>query len=267
MPAISFDAQRAYRDVEYQLSLGPRIPGSPAHDQVIEWMQSELAKNGWTVELQETTQSGQPVRNVIAKRGSGSPWTIVGAHFDSRMRADQDSDPARHNDPVPGANDGASGVAVLLELARTLPADLEGQVWLAFFDSEDQGNLPGWDWILGSRALANSLTDKPGAVIVVDMIGDASLNIPQERNSDPGLTAEIWDTAARLGYHNAFLPQPGYSMTDDHTPFLQKGMRAVDIIDFDYPYWHTTQDTADKVSAESLKIIGDTVGTWLVMRK
>ena len=103
-------------------------------------------------------------------------------------------------DPVPGANDGASGVAVLLELARVLPADLEGQVWLAFFDSEDQGNLPGWDWILGSRALANSLTDKPDAVIVVDMIGDANLNIPQERNSDPGLTAEIWDTAARLGY-------------------------------------------------------------------
>ena len=265
-PAITFDAERAYKDVEHQLSLGPRIPGSPAHSQVIEWMQSELTKSGWTVELQETTQDGQPVRNVIAKRGSGAPWTILGAHFDSRMKADHDPDPARINDPVPGANDGASGVAVLLELSRVLPKDLKGEVWLAFFDSEDQGRLPGWDWILGSRALAASLTANPDAVIVVDMIGDADLNIPQERNSDPELTAQIWDTAARLGYGNSFLPQPGYSMTDDHTPFLEKGIRAVDIIDFDYPYWHTTADTADKVSPQSLKIIGDTVGTWLVLR-
>jgi Zn-dependent M28 family amino/carboxypeptidase len=141
---------------------------------------------------------------------------------------------------------------------------LEGQVWLAFFDSEDQGKLDGWDWILGSRALAASLTTRPDAVIIVDMIGDASLNISQERNSDPEFNQQIWDIAARLGYGRIFLPQPGFSMTDDHTPFLQKGIRAVDIIDFEYPYWHTTADTADKVSPQSLKTIGDTVGTWLV---
>jgi Zn-dependent M28 family amino/carboxypeptidase len=246
------------------MSLGPRTPGSQAHTQVIEWLKTELAKNGWTVETQDTTQGGQPVHNVIAKRGTGTPWTILGAHFDSRLKANQDPDPAKQNDPVPAANDGASGVAVLMELSRVLPTDLKGQVWLAFVDSEDQGEIPGWDWILGSRALADSLTGKPDAVIIIDMIGDADLNVYQESNSDPTLTNQIWGTAAQLGYEKSIIPQIKYSMLDDHTPFLEKGIRAVDMIDFDYPYWHTTGDTADKVSPQSLKMIGDTLLAWLI---
>ena len=126
------------------------------------------------------------------------------------------------NQPVPGANDGASGVAVLLELARTLPADIKGQVWLVFFDAEDQGNIPGWDWILGSRAFAQSLTASPDAVVVIDMIGDADLNIYQEKNSNPAITKEIWDIAAQAGYPQ-FIATPKFAMIDDHTPFLAKG--------------------------------------------
>lgn len=259
----AFDSQRAYEDVIYQVSLGPRTPGSAAHSQAVEWMKNVLEKNGWKVSVQETTQNGQPVRNVIASRGEGSPWRIIGAHFDSRMKADNDPDPANHNQPVPAANDGASGVAVLLELARVLPKDVPGQVWLAFFDSEDQGRLPGWDWILGSRAFAAALDGAPDAVVIVDMIGDADLNIYQERNSDPQITQELWETAASLGYEKQFIPELKYSMLDDHTPFLEKGIRAVDIIDFDYPYWHTVADTPDKVSAESLEAVGSTVLHWL----
>jgi glutaminyl-peptide cyclotransferase len=258
-----FDGQRAYQDLEAQMAFGPRTPGSQAHAQVIEWMKAGLAQSGWTVEVQDTTQDGQPVHNVIAKRGSGAPWTIIGAHYDSRMKADNDPDPARQNQPVPGANDGASGVAVLMELARDLPKDLNGQVWLAFFDSEDQGKLPGWDWILGSRAMANSLTGRPDAVVIIDMIGDANLNILKEQNSYPVLVDQIWNTAASLGYEQEFIPRKGYNMLDDHTPFLEKGFHAVDIIDFDYPEWHTTADTADKVSAKSLQIVGDTLLAWL----
>lgn len=258
-----FDGQRAMQDVEYQMALGPRTPGSQAHEQVIAWMRSELEKSGWTVEMQEVTRMGHPVRNVIAKRGSGSPWTIVGAHFDSRMKADHDPDPAKRSQPVPAANDGASGVAVMLELARALPANLHGQVWLFFIDAEDQGEIPGWDWTLGSQALADSLTTQPDAVVILDMIGDADLNIYRERNSTPALTKSIWDTAASLGYDKYFIAQDKYSMLDDHTPFLQKGIHAVDIIDFDYPYWHTTQDTADKVSAHSLLVVGDSMLHWL----
>jgi glutaminyl-peptide cyclotransferase len=207
------------------------------------------------------------VVNVIAKRGSGSPWTVLGAHYDSRLWANQDPDPARQQQPVPGANDGASGVAVLTELGRTLPSNLPGQIWLVFFDVEDNGEIPGWDWLLGSEAFVDSLKAKPDAAIVLDMIGDANLDIYQERNSNTQITAQVWDTAARLGYAQQFIPSTKFSMLDDHTPFLNAGIPAIDIIDFDYPFWHTTQDTIDKISANSLKAVGDTLAAWLVQEQ
>jgi glutaminyl-peptide cyclotransferase len=266
-PAVPvFDGQRAYQDVAAQIKLGPRIPGTPAHAAEVEWIQSELKKAGWSTEVQETSALGHPVRNVIGKRGSGQPWIILGAHFDSRMKADQDPNPAKRSSPVPGANDGASGVAILLELARALPSSIHSQVWLAFFDAEDQGDLAGWDWILGSRALAASLTGKPDAVVIVDMVGDANLNIYKERSSNPALTQAIWESAAQAGYAGSFLPEYRYSMLDDHTPFLQKGIPAVDLIDFDFPAWHTTADTLDQVSAASLKAVGETLLQWILSR-
>jgi Zn-dependent M28 family amino/carboxypeptidase len=107
---------------------------------------------------------------------------------------------------------------------------------------------------------------QPRAVIIVDMVGDADLNIYKERNSDPEIMDEIWGTAKRLGYESKFIPDYKHSMLDDHTPFLEAGIPAVDIIDFDYPYWHTTQDTPDKVSAESLQVVGETLRAWLVQQ-
>ncbi len=261
--AKSFDGGRAFQDVQYQVALGPRLPGSEAHARAVDWMSASLKDAGWLVELQETTRMDHPIRNVIAKRGTSGPWIIIGAHYDSRMKADHDPDVSLRETPVPAANDGAAGVAVLLELARTLPKDLNKQVWLVMLDAEDQGGLPGWDWILGSQVLAESLTGKPDAVVIIDMIGDADLNVYQERNSDPQLTQQIWQAAADLGYAQQIIPQPKYQMLDDHIPFLQKGIPAVDMIDFDYKYWHTTQDTPDKVSPISMKIIGETLTKWL----
>jgi Zn-dependent M28 family amino/carboxypeptidase len=228
-------------------------------------MVAELQNSGWEVEIQELNYEGQPVRNVIARRGDGDRWIILGAHYDSRLVADQDPDPQLKMQPVPGANDGASGVAILLEIARTLPKHLAkaDQVWLVFFDSEDQGNLPGWDWIYGSRAFVDNLQATPSAMVLVDMIGDADLNIYQELNSDANLTRQIWEAAASLGYQDEFIQQPKYRMLDDHIPFLEKGIPAVDLIDFDYPYWHTSQDTADKVAASSLEAVGRTLVQWL----
>ena len=194
-----------------------------------------------------------------------TPQIILGAHYDTRMFADNDPDPAKRLDPVPGANDGASGVAVLLELARVLPKD-SVPVWLVFFDAEDNGRIEGWDWILGSQAFVDEMDFRPQAVVVVDMIGDADQNIYIERNSNPVLVKEIWDVASGLGYEQSFIPEAKYSMFDDHTPFLQAGIPAVDIIDFDYPYWHTTEDTADKVSAESLEVVGSTLQEWVAHR-
>ena len=181
------------------------------------------------------------------------------------MFADNDADSANHSLQVPGANDGASGVAVLLELARTLPEDTV-PIWLVFFDAEDNGNIEGWDWILGSREFVKNNRLQPRAVVIVDMIGDADLNIYKERNSNAELMDQIWNTAKSLGYEDKFIPEYKHSMLDDHTPFVEAGLPAIDIIDFDYPYWHTMQDTTDKVSAESLEIVGNTLWTWVAQQ-
>lgn len=262
VPDKTFDGERAYADVQTQIQFGDRIPGSVGHQQTLDYIQKTLKDAGWKVEIQETTFQGHPVQNITAKKGNSSSPIIFAAHYDTRMFADQDPDETLHNQPVPGANDGASGVAVLLEMARVMPAD-QKNVWLVFFDTEDQGHIKGWDWILGSKAYADALTVIPQAVIVIDMIGDADLNIYREKSSDQTLSDQIWQTAASLGYSDNFIDKDKFNMLDDHTPFLDKDIPALDIIDFDYPYWHTTQDTADKVSAKSLAIVGNTLLAWL----
>ena len=266
---LYFDGGEAFNDAHEQLSFGPRIPDSQAHDQVVAWMEGILKENGWEVQSQQVERQGKPVHNIIGKIGSGSPWIILGAHYDSRLWADQDPDPQKRTTPVPGANDGASGVAVLTELARVIPNVLDlknggnGQIWLVFFDAEDNGEIPGWDWLFGSRAFVESLREKPDAAVILDMIGDTDQQIYIERNSSKALVDEIWTIAGQLGYENRFIPEPKFSMIDDHTPFLQKGIPAVDVIDFNYPYWHTTADTEDKLSTESLQAVGDTMLAWL----
>lgn len=262
---VSFDGQRAYADVKTQVAFGSRVPGTEGHAQVQKWIGDELVKAGWQVEVQKSEALGHPIQNIVAKRGDQPPQIVIGAHYDTRMFADNDPDPAQHKNYVPGANDGASGVAVLLELARSLPKETV-PVWLVFFDAEDNGNIEGWDWILGSREFVKNNPIQPRAVVVVDMIGDADLNIYKERNSNPDLTDQIWAVAKSLGYENKFVPDYKYSMIDDHTPFLEAGLPAVDLIDFDYPYWHTVQDTPDKVSAQSLQAVGATLRLWIMQQ-
>lgn len=261
--SLSFDSSRAYADVQTQVAFGPRTPGSAGHAQVQEWMRAELESAGWQVEVHESERMGHPIYNIIAKRNAEPPQIILGAHYDTRFFADNDPDLTKRTEPVPGANDGASGVAVLLELARSLPKDTP-PIWLVFFDTEDNGRIEGWDWILGSRAFTEEIPINPRAVVIVDMIGDADLNIYLEKNSNVAIRTEIWSMAASLGYGDVFINEEKFSMLDDHTPFLEKNIPAVDIIDFDYPYWHTTQDTPDKVSAESLHAVGDTLWHWVV---
>lgn len=263
---LTFSGERAYQDVVYQVGLGPRTPGSEAHRATLAYIQGELLACGWSVDIQQTTFANQPVSNLVARHGMGRPWIILGAHYDSRLLADRDPDPALRTQPVPGANDGASGVAVLLEIARALPRNLGGSLWLVFFDAEDNGNLPGWDWILGSQAFVSGLAEKPDAAVIIDMIGDADLNIYRELSSDPALVTELWSSAAAEGYQDQFIDLAKHTILDDHTPFLKAGIPAVDIIDFEYPYWHTTQDTPDKVAPASLSAVGETLIAWLEMR-
>ncbi len=261
-PILQFDGSRAYNDVKYQVGLGPRTMGSIAHEQTANWIISELQNLNWQVDTQETVISNQPIKNIIVQRGTGTPWVIIAGHYDSRSMADKDPDPNKHNQPMMGANDGASGVAILLELARVLPSKLNKQIWLVFFDDEDNGTSSGIGWDLGSDYFVSKLDGKPDSVVILDMVGDKDLNIYMERNSNPDLNSEIWCVAKEMGYFQ-FIPTYKYALIDDHIPFIRVGIRAVDVIDFNYPYWHTTYDTLDKVSAESLKVVGDTILKWL----
>jgi Zn-dependent M28 family amino/carboxypeptidase len=262
-PEIQFSGDEALTHVEAQMAFGPRPAGSDANRKTGDYILAELRQLGWQTETQDFTYQNTPVRNIIGKKNEGQgPVVIIGAHYDTRLHADQDSaDPLA---PVPGANDGASGVAVLLELARALDsAKLKNEVWLAFFDAEDNGRIKGWEWIVGSRHMANNLAVTPQAMILADMIGDADQQIYYEENSDSALSAQLFEIAAGLGYGEQFIPQPKYAMYDDHIPFRELGIPAVDLIDFDYPHWHTTADTADKVSAASLERVGRVIEVYL----
>ncbi len=261
-----FDGEIALQHIVTQLDFGPRTPGSPGHEKIVSWMVADLQSKGWDVSVQKIPHNDYTIQNITAKRGAGAPWIILGAHYDTRFYADNDPDPDMHTQPVPGANDGASGVAVLLELARVLPVDLPGEVWLVFFDAEDNGRIPGWDWIMGSQVFVQALEGQPDATVIIDMIGDADQNIYWERNSDQVLTQEIWKVAETLGYSDRFIHSAKHSMIDDHTPFLRAGIPAVDIIDFDYPYWHTIGDTIDKVSTQSLQTVGEVLYHWLLTK-
>ena len=259
---LSFSGGRALEHVEKQVGFGPRTPGSDAHIATADYIRETIKGNGWTVDVQEFTFNGIEARNIIGRAGPemGS-WIILGTHYDTRPLADRD--PQSPDQPVMGANDGASGVAVLLELSHVIDLNsLDEHIWIVFFDVEDSGGIDDNPWAYGSQYFANSLDRYPEAVVVVDMVGDAELNIPFERNSDIELSDKIWAIAKDNGY-TAFIPEPGRSILDDHTAFLRLGIRAIDIIDIDYPYWHTTQDTLDKVSAESLEQVGRTLQLWL----
>jgi Zn-dependent M28 family amino/carboxypeptidase len=256
---LDFDGAVAYGHVTAQCDFGFRPTGSDAWRATGDYIIANLEEHGWEVETQEFTYRDTPVRNIVGRLGQG-PVVIVGAHYDTRRSADMEDASV----PVMGANDGASGVAVLLELARTLDqSELKHEVWLTFFDAEDNGRLDEWEWCVGSRYMAENLAITPESVIVVDMIGDADQNIYHEQSSDPVLQARLWGIAATLGYSDTFIDEYKYAIYDDHRPFIDRGIPAVDIIDFDYPYWHTTQDTPDKVSAESLERVGRVLEVWL----
>jgi glutaminyl-peptide cyclotransferase len=257
-----FSGKRALSWVEAQVNLGPRPTGSEANRKTAELIAQTLQRNGWRVETQEFAYNGLRVRNVIGKKGQG-PVIILGAHYDTRPQADRD--PTDRSQPVMGANDGGSGTAVLLELSRVLDekATKQAEIWLAFFDAEDHGEIQGWPWSVGAGRVADSLAVRPEYVIVVDMVGDQDQRIYYEWTSSLWVQEKIWGTAAQLGYGEHFIPNHRYSILDDHTPFITWGMPAAVVIDLDYPYWHTTRDTLDKISADSLQRVGDVMETLL----
>lgn len=266
-----FDGEAAFGYVETQMAFGPRVPNSEGHRRTGDWILAQLQARADSVEVQEfghMTVDGEllQLRNFIGRFRPDLPDRILYvAHWDTRPRADRSANLGQQRMPVPGANDGASGVAVLLGVADALvrtPPTIG--VDLLFVDGEDYGDFSaGDDVLLGSRYYAATLDPSalPLFAVVWDMVGDRDLQIYQEGNSvagAPEVVDRVWARARELGYGSVFRDRVGYTMTDDHVPLLAAGVRAIDVIDFDdVPWWHTTEDTIDKVSAESLKIVGD----------
>ncbi|MDQ4075257.1 MAG: M28 family peptidase [Chloroflexota bacterium] len=262
---LQFDGERALAHAEAQCAIGPRPAGSEALLETRDYIIETLEGEGWEIVRQDGEFMGVPIHNVIAVKGEGSA-RMVGAHYDTRPVADMD--PENPQQPIIGGNDGASGVAALLELARVLEVPEGMQVQLAFFDAEDRGNLDGWPFSVGARQVAEGLgglpIERPESMVVLDMVGDADLQIFRERNSDIALNDTLFGIADELGFdEDGFYNRERFTIIDDHLPFLEQGIPAVDLIDFDYPYWHTTEDTCDKLSAESLYKVGRVVEVWL----
>ncbi|MHB2153208.1 M28 family peptidase [Calditrichota bacterium GD2] len=265
-----FNDQRAFQYLVKQVAFGPRNPNSEGHQKCLEFLHQEFKQFADTVILQPFEwydayhQKTLKLTNVIARfQPQNERRIFLAAHWDTRPRADMDTEENK-NTPIPGANDGASGVAVLLEIARVLQMQPPTNIGvdLVLFDGEDygrQGHLE--EYFLGSRYFARhyhrfNFSHEFG--ILIDMIGDAQLNLKREGYSVkylPWLVDRVWKTAQNMGYYEFSDQFLGY-VDDDHVPLLEAGIPCINIIDFDYPYWHTLEDTPDKCSPQSLGIIG-----------
>jgi Zn-dependent M28 family amino/carboxypeptidase len=287
-----FDGQAAYHDVERQVlapdgSVRHRVPGTAGNDEAAQLIADALAGAGWNVTWDRWNASyacrDVQLHNVVAERaGASGKLVILGAHYDTRPIAESDADPINRTLPIPGANDGGSGVGVLLELAKVLNRTPD-TVRLVFFDAEDGGDMPnacGTDWLMGSRHYAQNLSaaerDAAKAMVLVDLVGDPNLTMPRELSSYQGLGRPVQDRiygiAGGLGYRqfsNETRAGATWSIEDDHEPFVEEGIRAVDLIHLvpnpkAFPEWHHTQhDDMSHVSAASLEAVGRTLQAWI----
>ncbi|HIF08060.1 MAG TPA: M28 family peptidase [Gemmatimonadetes bacterium] len=270
----AFDANRAMRDLERQVEFGPRIPGTDGHAEQLEWLQTQLAALADTVFLdpfQHVTKEGDELKltNVIARFGpSDGSRLLLLTHWDTRPKADQSFEEADRELPVNGANDGASGTAVLLELARMFSEQPPpGGVELLFSDGEDYGPSTE-DMFLGARHYVAGIGSEnpPAFGILLDMVGDADPNFPIESYSMEGasqVVQRVWGIAAELGYRRFFPMDAFVRVVDDHVQFIDAGIPVADIIDFDYGpsngFWHTPRDVVENTSAQTLSMVGDVV--------
>jgi Zn-dependent M28 family amino/carboxypeptidase len=274
--APDFNGDQAFDCLKKQCDFGPRPEGYPSHEKTQDYLFGELSKYSNSVSLQKFTHEFEGktyhAANIIAHFGpTDKPSVMLCAHWDTRPFADQDSEPANRVKPILGADDGASGVAVLVELAAMFHNKTpQVPVTIVLLDGEDFGKTED-QMYLGARYFAahmNKSDYKYG--ILLDMIGDKGVTIFKEKNSadaDPNLVNRIWQTARDLGYGKSFRDEVKYRMGDDHVPMIEAGLPCVDLIDFDYVYWHTLQDTVDKCSPESLKIVGQTVAEVVYSEK
>jgi Zn-dependent M28 family amino/carboxypeptidase len=280
-----FNATNAYNLVADQCAFGYRIPGTENNTKCASWIFDKLEEYNFTAEFQNFNGSagylnGTALHNVIGtKQGTTNATLVLAAHYDTRPWADSTLS-TNKTAPVMGANDGGSGVAVLLELARLLSSqNFTITIKMMFFDAEDSGNsAEGIEWCVGSKYAASLLTSEEivninkCGFILLDMVGDKNLNLPKERNSNESLQDIVWNVAY-LANATQFKNATGWYITDDHVSFGDKGVKAIDVIHTSayserpvFPAtWHTTNDTIENISNESLGAVGTVVERTIYM--
>jgi len=266
----AFDGARAYRYIEEQVAFGPRVPGTDAWRACREYYVAHFTGLGLAVDSQSFhffdpySRADKPLVNVIARyRGNDSDTTaiLLGAHWDSRPRTDYHSDTSRINEPIDGANDGGSGVALLMELANMLAErPPRTNIDIVLFDGEDWGEEgDSENYLLGSRHFARQgIRHRYRFGIIVDMIADRDQQIFREAISEEfakPVNDLIFTLADSLNIET-FVDSVKHTILDDHLPLSAAGVPSAVIIDFDYPYWHTEFDTPDKCSPEALTNVG-----------
>lgn len=271
IPLVEFDGAKALALVQTQLDFGPRVPGTPGHVAAGDWIVATMTPLADTVieqrfEHRAVDGTILPMRNIFAQFNRRATTRILYVtHWDTRPISEKGADSAERATPVPGANDGASGTAMLLVLAEALkavPPDVG--VDFLFTDGEDYGDFDTMtDVLVGATYYAEHIlpdsTYRPMFGVLWDMIGHRNLRLHQEAFSHaaaPEVNHLVWDAGIRLGYTDVFVPSVRYQIQDDHVPLIAKGFRIIDVIDLDFPWHHTPYDTIDKVSAQSLEIVG-----------
>jgi len=283
VPPPAFDAGAAFADLQAVFDLGPRHHGSPGLAACRRLIEARLREAGAAVRVEAFEYTGlsgvpEPFASVFGRFGGAGVPVWIGTHHDTQARCHEDPDPAKRDLPVPGANDGGSGVAVLLELARCFrrsPPPVP--VVLAFFDGEDYGG-PGElakDYMVGSRHAARGLDalppdDRPRAVVVIDLVGERQAVFPRRADFQGrarGLADAVWSAASRAGAGTFFVDRVDPPLTDDHTAFLARGIPALVVIDYEYgpgnAWWHTSADTMDQCDAGTLGAVGRTLLAWV----
>lgn len=284
MQVVEFNGDSAYRYVKEQVSFGARVPNTDSHKKAGDYLVSQLRRHGANVIEQDMSLKAFDntilnARNIIGEFNGGKEKRILFlAHWDSRPWADNDPDKSKHKEPVVGANDGASGVGVLLELARIISFNKPDiGVDIVFVDAEDWGDSSGTyesekTWALGTQYWTENMhrkNYKPLFGVLLDMVGAANAKFYKEyysMNFAPQITNMVWDIAGKSGYSSYFVNKSGMAVTDDHLFINKAGIPCIDIIDHNggssigfFPGWHTTYDTMDNISAETLKAVGQTI--------
>lgn len=271
----AFDGENAFKLLVRQCDFGPRPVGSEAHRKTRDFLIEEMKKYADRTDIQDFPYRSMICTNVIGVFNPQARRSVLlCTHWDTRPRADQEVDPVKKTKPIVGASDGASGTAVLLELARNFKAQHpQVGVVIVFLDGEDYGNFETDQGVfLGSRYFADHHDRyNPEFGVLLDMVGDRDLNIKREQNSQefaPGTNTKVFAIARELGYGDKIIDQNGYQITDDHIALSRRGhIPTIDLIDFDYGPWHTLDDTPDKCSAQSLAVVGNTLAELIYREK